>query len=176
MNWEALTALGTIFSGLVIAATVVVAARQVRLTRTQLDHLRRATQLEGAMVVFGDLSEPSLLEARRFVRNELRERMKNETFRAEVSDLGGADDSVHREMIVLRMFERIGTYVKHGLLDGPIIYDLALPFILTSWDQLSEVVAIHRREAGAGLWENFQFLYEDGRRWQQTREAGYLKT
>jgi hypothetical protein len=56
LEWEALTALATVFSSLVILATVVYAAMQVRVgqrqaqgTQEQLEHLRRATQLDAMM-------------------------------------------------------------------------------------------------------------------------------
>jgi len=44
VNWEAVTAIGTVFTGLVILVTVLVGQRQLRATVDQLQQLRRASQ------------------------------------------------------------------------------------------------------------------------------------
>lgn len=149
--WEALTALATLGTGIAIAITVLLGARQLFLTGNQLDQLRRATRLEGTMKIFDDLSTPPFLEAMRFIRHELAQRMNDSIFLSEVRFIGAADPETHKELTVLRMFERIGTYVKHGLLDGSMIYDCMLPPILTSWERLRDVVRIHREEGGFGM-------------------------
>jgi hypothetical protein len=80
MSWEALTAIATAFTGIVIAATVVVGARQLSLTRDTLDELRRATQLEGTMRVLDDLMGPEFRAAMLFVTNELPQKCKTNRF------------------------------------------------------------------------------------------------
>ena len=45
------------------------------------------------------------------------------------------------------------TYLKHGLIEGAIIYDYFLPPIVRSWEALAEVVRIHRAAHGEGYWE-----------------------
>ena len=166
MVWEALTAIGSILSAIVIAVTVLMAARQVRvttdqvrLTNEQLEHLRRATQLEGTMRIFDEMAAPEFREAARFVVHDLRERMKDEGFRKEVRFPEAADDKVHKENIVHRLFERVGAYVKEGLLDGEILYSVNPIIILSTWESLSEVIAIQRRVISQWRGENFEFLY-----------------
>ncbi len=160
MTWEALTAVGTMLSALVIAVTVLLTARQLRITTQQLDHLRRATQLEGAMSIFADLSSPAFSEAQRFVTTELEQLMHDADFKKGVPLAGRADLTVHKEILFMRTWERIGAYVKHGLLDGEIIYDVALPVIKAGWDRLQDVIAIHREVIGPAMWENFEFIYK----------------
>ena len=163
--WEAITALATLGTGIAIVLTVLLGIRQLRLTGAHLAHLRRATQLEGAMKIFDDFFAPEFRSAMRFVINDLQKRMEDPEFRAGVSLIGAADDNVHKELSVLRSFERVGTFVKNGLIDGPIIYDLLLSVIFTTWDSLAEVVAIHRGIMGPALWENYEFLYNEGKHW-----------
>jgi hypothetical protein len=67
----------------------------------------------------------------------------------------------------MRTFDKIGTYVKHGLIDGPVIYDFARPPLERSWELLTEVVQIHRAANDEGFWENFEMLYREGKRWAQ---------
>lgn len=166
MTWEAITALATLGTGAAIVATVLLGIRQLRLTRSQLEHLRQATQLQGAMAIFDDLNTAEFWDSLHFIATELPERLKDDAeFRSELALIGMADTKVHRELPLMRTFERIGTYVKHGLIDGPIIYDLALPPIEKSWELLGDVVKAHRAQHGEAFWENFEMLYREGRRW-----------
>src|SRR5438874_1278069 len=87
MNWEAVAALGSVLSATVIAVTVIfasrqvkVAARQAQLTNDQLNHLRRSTQLEGAMRIFDEMDKPEFREAVRFVVHDLRSQMQDPAF------------------------------------------------------------------------------------------------
>jgi len=173
--WEAVTAISTLGTGVAIVLTVLLGIRQLRLTSAHLAHLRRATQLEGAMKIFDDIFSPPFREAMRFVLSDLSERMHDPSFKDETAHVGMADDKVHKELTVMRSFERIGTYVKNGLIDGPIIYDLVLPVIVSTWEALAEIVRIHRASYGQGLWERYEFLYRDGNQWyERTRGAHYM--
>ena len=173
MTWEAITALATLGTGVAIVATVLLGIRQLQLTRSQLEHLRRATQLQGAMKIFDDLDTEEFWNSLHFIATELPKRMTDPEFRDEVALIGMADTNVHRELPLMRTFERLGTYVKHGLIDGPIIYDLALPPIEKAWESLTDVVRIHRTAHGEAFWENFEMLYREGKRWdERTRELG----
>ena len=162
MNWEALAAIGSLGSAIVIAVTVIFAAHQVRLTRHQLEQLRRSSQLGGAMAIFDKMTDPAFLESENFVRHELAERLKDETFVNE--RLSGYRAEVRREEPVLRLFEQLGTYVKNGLLDGEIFYDAMAPWIESTWKALRPVIEIHRRRF-AFSWDNFEYLYVQNHRW-----------
>lgn len=160
MNWEAVIAIGTVFTGLVILFTVITGYHQVRLTLDQLRQLRRASQLDAANTIFAELASPTFLEARRFILYELPGRLKESKFREEVELVGRADETVHQELIVLRTFERIGLYVEQELLDPTLIYHLASGRVVDTWEGLSEVVAIHRRVLSFLIWDHFEKLYE----------------
>ena len=167
MNWEALTALSTAFTGIVIAITAVAALREVRLTGEstraageQLEELRRATQFEGALEVFRSFDAPNQVEARRFVQFELADRLKDEKFREEVSFVGGADETQHHEMTVLRCFERIGFYQAKGFVERDVLMMAAAGRIVTMWIALQPIVEIHRRALGNRVWENFEALHD----------------
>ena len=168
MNWEAVTALSTAFTGLVIAITAFAAVREVRLTAQnaratgeQLEQLRKATQFEGALEVFKELDGPFQLDARRFVQFDLAGRMQEPKFREEVALLGAVDEAQHLELIVLRCFERIGFYQRKGFVEKDVLFMVASGRIMTMWSALQPVVEIHRRVMGARLWENFEALYND---------------
>jgi hypothetical protein len=178
MNWEAVAALGSVLSATVIAVTVIFASRQVKvgarqaqLTNDQLNHLRRSTQLEGAMRIFDEMDKPEFREAVRFVVHDLRNSMQDPAFRDAVGFPEAAPDSVHKENIVLRFFERVGAYVKEGLLDGSLIYTVVPTTILSTWESLGDVIAIQRKTTSQLKAENFEFLYHGTVAW--SKEHGY---
>lgn len=170
--WESVAALSSLLSAIVIAFSVVYAAKQVRLgrdqaklTNDQLIHLRRSTQLEGAMKIFALMDNPEFREAVRFVVHDLHERMLDPEFRTETAFPEAADDMVHKENIVLRFFERVGAYVKEGLLDGALIYTVAPTTIISTWESLRDVVSIQRAAISNLKAENFEYLYNGTVRW-----------
>lgn len=117
-SWDALTAVSTAVTAIVIAATVAVGYRQIRLARDQLAHLRSSTQLDGTMRLFSELETPQFRAARSFVENELGTRMQDATFRDEqLLPFDALDEDRHKELLVAGTFEKIGTYARHGLLD-----------------------------------------------------------
>jgi hypothetical protein len=167
--WEALTAIGSIASAIVIAVTVVMAARQVKITTDQLEQTRRATQFEAARSVLLEMVEPKFVDAYRFIIHDLPALMHDEEFYRGIAQVGLADYAVHQEVYLLRALERIGAYVRFGLVDGEIIYGSYQARIILSWELLSEVVAIHRaihrQIAGPQFWVNAQYLHDDCVRW-----------
>jgi hypothetical protein len=178
MNWEALAAVSTAFTGLVILATALAAVREVRIaaeharaTRDQLEHLRKATQFEGALAVFSELDTPFQVNARHFVQFDLAECMRDAVFRDEVALIAGADELEHKELTVLRCFERIGAYVRKGWVDADVVYMVASGRVIVTWRALEEVIAIHRSVAGSTFWENYERLYHDCKAWMRMRNV-----
>src|ERR1700722_5397195 len=141
--WEIVSAVATALTGVIILVTVILGSRQLRLTNEQLKQLRRATQLEGTMRIFEVLRGPQFAEALHFLAREFAERMKDEDFRREAL-ASGVDVSVHKERFVLRTYEEIGTYVRHGLLSGGPFLDYGGGVVLDAWDRLSDLVVASR--------------------------------
>lgn len=181
--WEALTAAGSIISAIVIAMTVVFASKQVKLgreqakvTNAQLDHLRKSTQLQGAMKIFEEMDTLHFREAVRFVVHDLAERMQDPTFKTEVAFPEACDDGTHKENVVLRTFERVGAYVQEGLLEGGLLYTVVPTVILSTWEHLADVVAIQRASISKFKAENFEYLYEGTKQWAGAHEYNFSET
>ena len=178
LPWEAVTAIASMLSSIAVVGAIVVAVRQVRVGADQVEHLRRATQLEGTMKIFALLASKEQQDARRFVRLDLRQRMADPSFRAEVA-LGtmAANYEQHQEMLVLRLMEMLGTYVKHGLLDAEIVFDYWIPAVVNTWQELEStgVIALQREAAGEAMWENFEDLNRRAREWLGARGGNVVK-
>ena len=175
ISWEAVSAVGSLVSSVAVLLAVVVAVRQVRVGAEQVEHLRRATQLEGTMKIFERMSSTEQQTARRFITNELAARLEDPVYRAELAMLTMAPQP-HPEMEVLRLMEMVGTYVKHGLLDEEIIFDYWVPAILNSWEPLARlgVVGAHRASSGSAMWENYEALYDRAQTWLAARAPGSI--
>lgn len=172
--WSALTAVGTLLSAFIIAITVIMAAKQVRLTQEQvqatnrnLEHLRRTTQLEGVMKILEQFSAPEAQASANFIRTELIGRMHDANFVASGSERLVMDTSVHKELVVVRLFERVGALIKYGLIEGSVLFDIVHPFITLTWERLEEsgYLAMRRKAFGGPVWENFEYLYRATKRW-----------
>jgi hypothetical protein len=167
LSWDAVTAISGAVSAIVIVATVVVGYRQVGVAADQLAHLRSSTQLEGTMKVFADLDGPEFRAARLFVEHQLEQRMREPRFRDELQ-LGwqAVNEDDHPEIFVAQMFERIGTYTRHGLLDPVLIADYCGPLIREMWQKLDSCgyLEMHRRQNPYFL-ENFEYLYDAAMDW-----------
>jgi hypothetical protein len=178
VSWEALSAVSTALTAVVIAVTAIAAFREVRLSADasraaaqQLEQLRKATQFEGALEIFKELDAPDQVEARHFVQFELVEHLKDPVFIDEVSLVSGADERQHKELAVLRCFERIGFYQAKGYVEKDVLLMVASGRILTMWVALLPVVEIHRRTLGSRVWENFEALH--GQTEIYMRERGF---
>jgi hypothetical protein len=175
LSWEALTAISTAVTAIVIAATVAVGYRQIRVAGDQLEHLRRSTQLDGTMKVFAELGAPEFRSARLFVENELEARMQDARFRDELLlPFQALDEDEHKELLVAQTFEKIGTYARHGLLDTVLIADYCGPLVREMWQKLENCgyFALRRRENAYSL-ENFEFLYDAAMNWYDNYEPPF---
>jgi hypothetical protein len=171
VSWEAVTALASLLSSLAVLAAVIVAVRQVRVGAAQVEHLRKATQLDGTMKIFEKLGGPEQQHARHFIANELPALLEDPVRREAMKQVAYLPEKFP-EMLALRYFEMVGTYVKHGLLDEEIIFDYWYPAVIDTWERLEDlgVIAIHRAAAGPLMWENFEDLYRRARRWVAVRD------
>ena len=167
LSWDAVTAVSTAVSAIIIAATVLLGYRQIRLARDQVEHLRRSTQLDGTMHIFAELGTPEFRAARLFVENELPARMQDERFQEELRlPLQAVDERIHKEILVAQTFEKIGTYARHGLLDTVLISDYCGPLIREMWQKLESLGYFEfRRRNNPYSLENFEFLYDAAMDW-----------
>jgi hypothetical protein len=175
LSWEALSAISTAVTAIVIAATVAVGYRQIRLAGDQLEHLRRATQLDGTMKIFAELESPEFRSARLFVENELATRMEDARFREELLlPFQALDEGEHKELLVAQTFEKVGTYARHGLLNPILISDYCGPLVREMWQKLETCGYFElRRKNNPYSLENFEYLYDAAMDWYDNDEPAF---
>jgi hypothetical protein len=175
LSWEAVSAISSAAGTLVIAATVLVGYRQIRVAGDQLAHLRSSTQLDGTMKVFAQLEEPEFRAALRFVELDLPVRMREARFVEYLSLASAAlDEHDHKEIVVLQTFEKVGTYARHGMLDTVLIADYCGPLIREMWHRFESCGYIElRRRGNPYVYENFEYLYDAAMAWYENTDPPF---
>lgn len=165
MTWEALTAVASAITTVVLVATVIMAGHQVRL-------LRRSTQLDGLMRVLDEMDDPVQAASYRFVLDEFPAKMREPVFRQRVIE-GQTDASVHRYLPALWFYEKVGSLVKFGLIDPDAVYCQAGARAVKVWNALQEVIASDRARGGPGVWDGFEVLANGATRYYRRMNPNF---
>ena len=150
MSHEWLTAIGTLGTFVVIAASAIAALMQLR-------HMRAGNQIVALNEIRETLQSPTFQEAFLLIR-DLPQRLKDPAIRATFS---GRDFPVEHQRLrmLANFFEHVGTLVKNGIIDAEIAADLWGGVVLRSWYALAPIIANRRIITGqSALWVNFEFL------------------
>jgi hypothetical protein len=148
MSWEALTALGTLFSAIVVAVAAVAAVAQIR-------HLRAGNQLEAILRIYDVFHGAEMMAARRYLYNELPHVLKDDETRRSLS---GADRQVDpRVTLVGNFFNEVGALVVDGFLDERLIWPL-VPNAARAWQIVSPLALEWRRQQDDPVWADFEYI------------------
>lgn len=149
MSWEAVTAIASLITAIVIAATAIIAVVQIR-------HLRTANQLSAALSLYSEMDDPDLRKARTFVQTELEERMQDPVFREQIAN-GKFDRNVHLEIRLGNYWEKFGLLLRTKLLDKTLFFDWGAPACLNDWRSLRDVTRAIRVRSPE-VWRDFEYL------------------
>jgi hypothetical protein len=158
--WGTLAAIGTF---VVILATAIIAL-------VQLSHIRLANQLSGLLSAFGMLQDPSVRDLLSFVRHDLAEKMRDETFRRSLHAIP-VDRREHPELYLCDLYNHIGSFVRSGLIDERIYMQSDWYNVNLLWRLLRDVVAETRKNR-PHVFENFEWLAARGQRWVNEHPHG----
>ncbi len=162
MSWEALSAIATAFTGIVIMLTVIVGVRQARAALEQIGEAHRATQLDGMMRIFEKFDDPQFVSARMYIMKELPARMKAPDFEDYLRSTPYAELPWHKALSTL---ERIGVFVRLGLLEGEPFYYNWGNMIVGTWHNMAPLVELNRKTSdNPYLWKDTEWLAADAAR------------
>jgi hypothetical protein len=151
MSPEWLTAIGTIGTFVVIAASAIAALMQLR-------HMRGSNQIIALNEVRETIESAEFQAAESFVVRELPERLKDPSVRAALL-MPFFPAEFQPVRTVANFFETFGALVKNGIIDPRIACDLWGGVTIRAWDALAPVTTDRRTLPGwSAVWENFEYL------------------
>jgi hypothetical protein len=146
VSLELIAALAQVFTALVIAATAIAALIQLR-------HMRGGNQI-ATMARFETLDvSPAVEDSKKFIVEELAERMKDPAFRKSLAGVSLTGDA--RQLLpILNFYEQMGNYVRHGYIDKDFAMDSYATPILSVWGRLKTALPYLRQGQGpeVGVW------------------------
>jgi len=103
--------------------------------------------------------------------------MQDPAFRDPLVRPEALDENEHKELLVTREFEKIGTYARHGLLDTVLIADFCGPLVRDMWQKLEACGYFEaRRRNNPYSLENFEFLYDAAMQWYENDDPPFRTT
>jgi len=137
MSLELLNTLAAVGTFLVIAATALAAAKQLR-------HLRWNNQLQAVLALRSERNA-ELEDAFHFISAELPMRLEDPHYRADLETALAPSRRVHKELLVADYFEHVGTYVKEHLIEEDVYFQISSP--ARYWQVLAPVIAIYQAQS-----------------------------
>lgn len=148
---EWLTAIGTIGTFVVIAASAIAALIQLR-------HLRRSNQIAALDEVRAAMESAEFRQALDFIRRDLPRLLENPEFLERIR----ADRILPPELTSIRYlanhFEYIGLFLRSGMVDPDLACQLWAGIAYDSWTRLAPITAAIRGSDDSGIWINFEYL------------------
>lgn len=157
MSAEWVTAVATILTAIVIAASALAALLQIR-------HLRTGNQISAFNEHREMMDSPEFREALHFIRNELPARLDDRAMLAELTEHGFRGEYAGIRLVA-NAFESMGMFVRTGMLDRRIAVELWAKIVHDTWNVLRPLTASVRKRYASGIWVNFEYmamLSEDG--------------
>jgi hypothetical protein len=139
-------------------ATLVVIAATAVAAIVQLRHLRASNQLSALLEILDQWNQPHLQSAySRFIR-ELDAKLADIDYVKQLEAPGTRDRATYPEFLIFDLWEQVGTYAKHGLIDENILLDIVAGQVLNAWYHGWPVIKIVRKRASSAIYENFEYL------------------
>lgn len=151
MSAEWLTAIGTIGTFVVIAASAFAALLQLR-------HMRGSNQIIALTECRETLESPEFRDAQHFVSYELPKRLSDPQECLKIVQLPFCGE-YQAIGTVANFFESMGLFVKTGIIDKNIACDFWSYVVERNWNALLPVITFVRKKLDTtALWENFEYM------------------
>ena len=153
MSAEWITAIGTIGTFLVIAASAIAALIQLR-------HMRGSNQIVALTECRETLESPDFREAQRFVSYELPKRLSDPEERKRIALPQSQFEGEYKAIdTVANFFESMGMFVKNRIIDSELALSMWCYVVLRNWNALLPVISYVRDDLGEpSIWEHFEYL------------------
>jgi len=162
LSWESRNTIAALVSDTLLLAAAVAAIIQLR-------HFRNGNDLQGLLKVLEMAYQPAIQDAFDFLTHSFPNKIKEPAFRHELL-VHPIDSHVHKELIAMEYYERLGSYVKNHLIPAELYLDCSSPQLY--WDALAPVIATMRHKHGPASYENFEYLVVRALDWDARCPSG----
>lgn len=166
MTTELISALASVGTLIVIAATAIAAIGQLR-------HMRAGNQISALNELRQFHESEQFLQARKYVFEQLPVLVQDPEFRRQLYLLPGPA-SLRPVSTVANLYETIGALVKRGALDADTVCDLWGTNAVMAWTAFEPVIAARRHVYGPVPWENFEYFVGLSKAWLARHAQGSL--
>jgi hypothetical protein len=162
---EWVTAIATVFTALVIAASAAAALMQIR-------HMRKGNEIEIMQKWTETIESAEFESARAFVTHELR-RILADPQKVHALTWNPLPPELGAVRVICNHFEAIGAFVKLGSVDARVAVELWSSVVHDCWQAMAPVIAVVRKRLGRdGVWENFEYLAVLSERYLNSHPTG----
>ncbi len=152
MTAEWVTAIATLGTFVVIAASAAAALLQIR-------HMRSGNAISLLTAYNNEFDTNDFQMAFNYVRSELPERLKDDAVVEQLAQAPPFIGEFAAIRTIANFFEDMGAFVLTNLLDERIVCTLYSENVTSAWKSISPVAALLRHKIGApSIWENFEYL------------------
>lgn len=169
MSLELVNTFATLGTFVVIAATAIAAIVQLRHARgsNQIAALNELREIDASIEVE---------DARHFVRSELNVKLRDPDFRYQLLNRSVRSDEnrplLAKILLLGNYYEAMGVLMKARLVDSELAMEQWGAAVTLDWKHLAPIVAMFRREHGAGQWENFEYATVLAQNWISAHPSG----
>jgi hypothetical protein len=168
MSQETLSTAAAIGTFVVIAATAIAAVVQLR-------HLRAQNQLTGLLTVLARVEAPEFNAWVDGAREMVNARLPDPTYRRAIMD-GTVERKNNPWLNLSNSYDWVGSLVKHNLIPEEPLLDVYAIRVIQAWDIVERLVPLIRKRSGPAVWENFEYLVVQARKWTaQHKDGAYPK-
>ena len=156
---------------MVSAATLVVVAAAATAALIQLRHLRTSNQLTALLGIMNQWNLPAIQAALRELK-QVPSKMQDPAYVAMLRAPNSVDRASHPEFLALDLWEQIGTFSKHGLINESILLDIISAQVGSAWMLAQPVIAVLRESRGLSAFENLEYLAVRAKLWEKRNPKG----
>lgn len=154
------------------AATLIVVAAAAAAAIVQLRHLRASNQLNALLEIMNQWNLPAVQVALAEL-HAIPEKMNDPAYVAALTHPESIERATHPEFLALDLWEQIGTYCKHGLVDENILLDITSGQVARAWRAAEPAIALVRSRSGPAALENFEYLAVRAELWHRRFPNGF---
>ncbi|HET9392037.1 MAG TPA: hypothetical protein VFO29_00755 [Candidatus Rubrimentiphilum sp.] len=165
MSPEWLTAIGTLGTFVVIAASAIAALLQLR-------HMRGGNQIVALTECREKLESEEFQNARRFIVAELPKLLQDPEKRLKLQTSPSAPLEFQQATNIANFFESMGGFVRFGIIDRKIACTLWCGVVVSSWNNLLPMIRLRRKTTPA-VWEYFEYLAAISKQFMEENPTSY---